>query len=386
MVTILDSRRRRYGTALIAVAAAVLGSNLGANDPGLADDIPHTTTVVDLQIEGGGTVAAEVETAVKTRPDDGPFPSEATDATVTLRIPIPAYVTSMRVRLPELACPVVSEFVTNERFQIEGSNSVAFPTGVEPVDNADRVVRAEWAPHLADRAGLAVSLQAGSVVNLDAIEDSSVPAVFVMHCTSALSRSTGLGHVSQPPPVDLSVPVDHDFRLLPGIGATIVAGRLPVGLVLTDRGTLTGTVPPGVPGVAEFTLRLTDGSTMIDHRLEIRTFAKVSRDRTQSWTLQNRSREPKPRALGDILCPAERPWATSDQFHDPFWSPQKVPTGVQAVTSPPSIEVASQPVYDEAGRLRGMTQVFAAHVGIEDTGAVHFVLHCTNDANAAGRR
>jgi hypothetical protein len=205
----------------------------------------------------------------------------------------------------------------------------------------------------------------------------------VLHCTEASDEAVSLGALSRPSPVDIGAGLRHDLGLRQGVTASVVGERLPPGLTLSDRGSLSGTILPTRSGTFDVTVRLTDGSTQIDHRLAIVVpGGRVIEHVTQTWSLPNRADV----AIADQGCPMYFPWTISRQFHDPFWSAQKVPNGVQAVTAPGVVEVTSSPVVDNEGFTRGLMHIRANYRALSGTGAVHFVLHCTNDANAAGRR
>lgn len=344
-------------TALAAAAIALAGLGLAAA-PAAADEAdPDALTTAEAYPTSQGTVE--------------------------VRIPLPEYVSAMRIRLPELRCPADSPFVADERFDPAGDSTVRFPNGLEPLDSADFTVRATWAPFLADENGPAVSLQGGSVLELEGIEDASRPATFVLHCTAAAGEAVGLGAIAKPPAVDIGGGLRHDLRLRSDVRASVVEGKLPPGLVLGERGDLIGTVAPTSSGTVEFTVRLTDGGTTIDHRLSIVVVGgRVIQHETTTTRLPNWTDVRIP----EQGCPVYFPWTVARQFHDPVWSAQKVPNGVQAVTDGGLIEVTSNPVVDNQGLTRGLMHITANYRALSGTGAIHFVLHCTNDANQAGRR
>lgn len=378
--------KRRLGATLIALAATALSQSIAVSAPAIAAepsaiDADATTTTVDVQTLKGGSVVADVPITAQLTTAEAWRPTG--DATVTLRIPLPEYVTSIRVRLPELACPAAAPFIKNERFERAPDDAVRFPSGLEPLDSADFAVHATWAPFLAGQSGAAATLQGGSTLELDDIEDPGLPATFVLHCTGASDEGVALGAVTSPSPVVIGGALRHDLGLRAEARASIVEGRLPPGLVLGERGDLSGTVLPTKSGTFDVTVRLTDGSTSIDHRLSIVVAGgQVIEHVTKTTQLPNRSDV----TIADQGCPAYFPWTISRQFHDPIWSAQKVPNGVRAVTHPGIVEVTSSPVVDNEGYTRGLMHIRANYRALSGEGAVHFVLYCTNDANAAGRR
>lgn len=302
---------------------------------------------------------------------------------VEVRVPLAEHVSSMRLRLPEMRCPAGSPFVENERFDLDGERPVMFPVGLEPREGADFTVRATWTAHLANDDGIATSLQGGSVLELEGVDGANEAATFVLHCTSDPRGAATLGPVAKPSPIEIGAAMRHELRLNPEVRATIVEGGLPPGITLGERGDLSGTVLPTRSGSFGVTIRLTDGSTSIDHRLAVLVSGgRVIQHVTKTTQLPNRVDV----AIADQGCPMYFPWTVSQQFHDPIWSAQKVPNGVQAVTHPGIVEVTSNPVVDNEGFTRGLMHIKANYRALSGTGAVHFVLHCTNDANAAGRR
>jgi hypothetical protein len=330
---------------------------------------------------GGSAPAAAAEQTEQTEhaPTVTGVPESAEAGPIEVRIPLSEHAESVKVALPEMRCPAATPYVWDMRFQSKADPPVPFPGGLQPEGNADRVVAATWADHLRDDQGLGVALAKGSVLELAGLAPG-VPAIFRLYCTGDRGMAVGLGSISQPAPIEIGVAVRQQLQLEPGVTVSSVTG-LPRGLALSREGLLTGFLMPSAAGETRAEVRLTNGRATLDRLIFIRTRGKVIEHVTKSWLVPNGG-EVKPAGQ---FCPLDHPWTIARQYHDPVWSPQQVPNGVQAVTHPNVVEVRSRKVTDGEGYSRGLTDITASFRGFAPEAGIHFVLHCTNDANAAGR-
>lgn len=352
---------RRLGALPVAAALAALAWAV----PGTASASAASAATPTASSPEAPTVTGEPELTAA-----GP---------VEVRIPLSEHAESVRVALPEMRCPSTAPYVWDMRFHSKADPPVAFPGGLQPEGNAERVVSAVWADHIRDDQGLGVALANGSVLELAGLVPG-VTAVFRLYCTADPGMAVGLGSISQPVPIDIGTSVRQQLDLEPGVTVDAL-NPLPRGLALSRDGLLTGYVTPTAAGETRVGVRLTNGHTSLDREIVIRLRGAVVEHVTKSWTVPRRG-EVKPETQ---VCPLDHPWTIARQFHDPFWSAQKVPNGVQAITHPNPVEVQSRKIADGAGYTRGLTDIVASFNGFESQAGVHFILHCTNDSNVAGR-
>jgi hypothetical protein len=309
-------------------------------------------------------------------------PLKADRGPVEVRIPLSEHAESVKVALPEMRCPPAAPYVWDMRFHSKTDPPVAFPGGLQPDGNAERVAVAKWADHIRDDQGLGIALAKGSVLELTALAPG-VTATFRLYCTGDPGMAVGLGAVPDPAPIELGSSTRQQLELPAGTWIEGTTG-LPAGLALSRDGVLSGAVPLGAAGDTVVRVRLTNGRVGTDRGITVRTIGKVVQRVSRSWDLPNQIDERGTKNLGEFLCPPAYPWTTKEVFHGPL-SLQQVPNGVRAVTHGGLVEVMSRGVWAD-GLSRGLTAITAANTSWSGNAAIHFSLDCTNDANRAGRR
>jgi len=303
---------------------------------------------------------------------------------VQFSVPIAEGMVSASVRLPELRCPAHLPLIEDGAFGMS-PDPIEVPPGLELGGNARHAVSASWARFVQDASQRTVALDAGSEIRLEGLVADDGPAIFTLHCTDDMMRSVdvaGLGHLPEAVEVRIGSEVQERFVLPEGVWIEQVRD-LPEGFELSRDGVLSSShLWPRAASDQVVHAVLTDGRVSSAQSFALRMHGEIVWHVTQTWTVTKWT----PIDIGRVVCPPDHPWTTAEQFHSlEFLSTQRVPSGVEVI-SVGWVGVESVAVYQ--GSLgRGLTEVHARNLQpFEIPSALHLRLHCTNDANLAGRR